>query len=295
MSKSNKSALPPSAPARALPEVTIATLPKLAGKGRWRLQSLHARNSHDFYWINRGQGQISISGTTRGYGPNSVLFIPAGSVYSLTPGKTWLGYSACLPDNLPVAVPQQPCLIKATSIFDQGQVTGYFDQIATERTTSEPGSEQVIESYMTLLGVWAERNQIRNDWRERPESQAARRLVSAFLQRLENGFRRSHTVAAYAEALDVTPTHLSRVCKARLGKSALTLIQDRLLFEARVLLADSDQPITAISESLGMASPAYFSRIFRAQAGMAPRQFRQTARLPANPAPAQKQRVLAQK
>lgn len=256
------------------PEIEIYTLPALVGRGRWRLQSLQSRQAHVFLWITRGQGQFRVGSVLRGFGPNSVLFIPAGLIHAVLPSANTQGYVGFLPENLPVPVPDLPGLIKATSIFDQGQMTGYFEQISLEYGADNLGSDHVIESYLTLLSVWIERNQSRNDWHNIATQPAANRLADRFLRRLEDNHQKSLSVSTYAAVLDVTPPHLGRVCRDILGKPTSELVQNRVILAAKYALADSDQKINSIANDLGFSSPAYFTRLFRQQAGLSPREFR---------------------
>ncbi len=254
--------------------IEISTLPGQAAKGRWRIDSLRALTSHGIFWITRGQGRITLGPTTRGITPNSLLFIPAGRVHALHLKKSMLGYAAFLPDSLPVPVPDNPALIKATSIFEQGQITSYFEQVATEYSSDAPGRDNAMESYLTLLSIWIERHQPRNDWQGRQDLDAAARLAEKFLLLLEKKYHSQQTVAAYADLLGVTSTHLSRCCNEVFGKPASDLIQARLIAEARLLLADGDQKIGQIATQLGFTSAAYFARLFRQHTGQSPRAFR---------------------
>ncbi|PHQ79142.1 MAG: hypothetical protein COB65_13005 [Thalassobium sp.] len=99
-------------------------------------------------------------------------------------------------------------------------------------------------------------------------------MVAAYTDLIERDFRRHLGVAQYAAALGVTPTHLTRCCKASCGKSALALLNDRILFEARMMLRQTKVPVRQIAAALGFASAAYFTRSFQAQAGMTPSEFR---------------------
>ncbi|MCB1368635.1 MAG: helix-turn-helix domain-containing protein [Rhodobacteraceae bacterium] len=252
--------------------ISVTTLPALTSKGLWRGQTACASTAHRFYWVTRGQGRVSILGATRGYAAQMLIFIPAGVVAALPLASAMQGYALSVPDSLPVPVPAHPAIIRAMRVADQGQITAFFDQIAQEARQPQSGSDHVIESQVTLLSVWIERRQDRNEWYGHADR--AGRLTEAFLQRLEAGFRRDHKVAAYAAALDVTPTHLSRVCRDVLGKPASGLIADRLMHEARHHLADGTAPVGTIATALGFATAAHFSRFFAAHSGRSPRTFR---------------------
>jgi AraC-like DNA-binding protein len=106
---------------------------------------------------------------------------------------------------------------------------------------------------------------------------AAARLVAAYTDLVERDFRTRQGVADYARALGVTPTHLTRCCKLTCNRSALSLLNDRIIYEARLLLRETGEPVQDIARALGFASAAYFTRSFQARAGMTPTKFRQTA------------------
>lgn len=65
-------------------------------------------------------------------------------------------------------------------------------------------------------------------------------------------------MADYAGALGVTPTHLTRVCRAASGKTAAEIITERKLYEARVMLGQAEPPISGVAEALGFHSYRVF-------------------------------------
>ena len=80
--------------------------------------------------------------------------------------------------------------------------------------------------------------------------------------------------ADFATALGVTPTHLTRCCNTACGRPASALLQDRRIFAARKLLAETRIPVGKIAEQLGFNSPAYFTRAFQHLTGKSPTAFR---------------------
>lgn len=91
---------------------------------------------------------------------------------------------------------------------------------------------------------------------------------------LNSGFRGQHHIAHYAGKLGITPTQLNRICRDELGLSALGVINERLLIEARRDLAYSSLSIKEIALTLGFSDPAYFSRFFSKHSGASPSAFR---------------------
>ncbi len=255
--------------------ISVRSIINLSRQTPWRLTGLRARPQHCFYWITRGQGRITLGCQTRGFGPNTLIFVPAGVVHKIQLGVNPLGYVAYLPAELSVPVAGGPRILKVPTVFEQGVVTGYFEQAAGENQSSKAGRNHAMESYLTLITVWIERNPHENTWPGRITLTQAHAHAESFLNQLERDLGRFHSVAHYAAGLDLTPTHLTRLSKQVLDQSAQDVILDRVILEARVLLADSALPIGRISATLGFSTPTYFSRMFNARTGMSPRQFRQ--------------------
>ena len=65
--------------------------------------------------------------------------------------------------------------------------------------------------------------------------------------------------------------------RIKTGKTAKSLINDRLLSAARQLLVDETLSITQISQHLGFEYPQHFVRFFKAQTGKTPSEYRKTA------------------
>ena len=68
--------------------------------------------------------------------------------------------------------------------------------------------------------------------------------------------------------------HLSRACRNVTGQSAQHLLHDRLMLEARRLLAYTAAPVAEIAAQLGYADPAYFSKFFARSVGETPTAYR---------------------
>jgi AraC family transcriptional regulator, transcriptional activator of pobA len=99
-------------------------------------------------------------------------------------------------------------------------------------------------------------------------------LFRRFEALLEEHHLKRWSVADYAKALSVTPTHLNRVTRAATGDTASHLILNRLIREARRNLVYTNLPVSTIAYALGFDDPAYFSRVYAAATGLSPRAFR---------------------
>jgi AraC family transcriptional activator of pobA len=111
------------------------------------------------------------------------------------------------------------------------------------------------------------------------DSDAPLRLahVQRFRHLLDASFRSERTIGFYAGRLGMTPTHLNRLCRQALGRSALGAINARLVIEAERDLAYTALSVKAIALSLGFADAGYFTRFFARQTGRSPSEFRRAA------------------
>ena len=102
--------------------------------------------------------------------------------------------------------------------------------------------------------------------------------VQRFKALLNASFREQREIAFYASLLGITPTQLNRVCREELQQSALGVINNRLVMEAKRDLAYSSLSVKEIALTLGFSDPAYFSRFFTKQTRHSPTDFRALTR-----------------
>lgn len=104
-------------------------------------------------------------------------------------------------------------------------------------------------------------------------------FATRFFDMIEENYRHHHEVEFYADELHITAKALTMKMTRLTGKAARTLIQERLILEARRLLAYSDMSVSEIATYLGFEDANYFSRFFRIKTKHSPGDFRKTARL----------------
>ncbi|UAL71222.1 helix-turn-helix domain-containing protein [Streptomyces angustmyceticus] len=91
---------------------------------------------------------------------------------------------------------------------------------------------------------------------------------------VEQQFTRHHHVREYAAALGYDPRTLTRATRAATGLGAKQFLDQRILLEAKRLLAHTDLPAARCAEHLGFHDAANFSTFFQRQAGLSPSRWR---------------------
>jgi AraC-like DNA-binding protein len=77
-----------------------------------------------------------------------------------------------------------------------------------------------------------------------------------------------------AAQLNLSVKYLSDLLKQETGKTALELIHLFVVSEAKNLLVTGDKSISEIAYQLGFENPPYFSRLFKKESGMSPKEFK---------------------
>lgn len=132
--------------------------------------------------------------------------------------------------------------------------------------------ERVIQNYLEIFLLHLHR------LGHAAPNQKASSEVERFRELVEAHFRREHSVEFYASRLGTSAQALTMRMSRALGKPPRKLIQERLLLEAKRMLAQSGDPISQIGYDLGFEDPNYFARFFRTNAKASPGNFRLAAR-----------------
>ncbi len=264
-------ALPPATPQ---PQ-TLRVIPvqKLMTGARWQIEGMRALAEPVFLWLTRGQGRITMGGSTRGYGAHNGIFIPAGVMHQIEFGAQTQGVGLFFGEGSDVTLPHAVHQIRVLDAVSQGEILAIIDHIQRELTSQKIGSERAARHHIGLFSVWLER-QIEAAKGDVKRPNAARRLAARYTAALEREFMRGTSVADFAAQLGVTPPHLSRACRESCARSAIDLLTERRHYEACRLLAETEAPIKDIAESLGFTTAAYFTRAFHAKTGKTPSEFR---------------------
>ena len=237
----------------------------------------HAR-LHQVLLIAHGGGRATLEGREHRLRPMSVVNVPAGQVhgFSFTPGtQGWVVTLAS--ETLDEVLTPSEGLGRALSEPAVLRGTPAMRRLMTD-IFAEHGARDFARAHIlkalsaTLLGLVA-RAMTANMARGGPLPGAD--LLRKFEAMLESHYLEHWPVAQYAEALKVTPTHLSRMTREAFGCPASHMIRDRVVREARRNLVYTNLPVATIAYALGFNDPAYFSRTFMLATGLSPSEFRE--------------------
>ena len=102
--------------------------------------------------------------------------------------------------------------------------------------------------------------------------------LMAYFEEGLSGEKGLPTVNHMASQLQLSPKYLSDLLKQETGKTALELIHLYMISEAKNLLIGGDRSISEIAYQLGFENPPYFSRLFKKEVGMSPKEYKSHSR-----------------
>lgn len=259
--------------------VTLTALAQNPANVRWRTEAMRSHSTPRLLFVAKGQGRITVAGLTSGYGPNNLIFIPARTMYGFEVGPTVFAQMLTIPMSMVEDWPEEPVHLRLRDVAAQKELALIFDALEREIISDKSGQARAAKHHVGLLSVFFERqvaNHPSDPTTDRSRTASAR-LVAAYSDLVERDFRQHKGIADYAAELGVTPTHLTRCCRTTSGRSALRLLNDRVLYEARMLLRETRSPVQDIAKSLGFTSAAYFTRSFLQATGQTPTGFRRSS------------------
>src|SRR5579875_777990 len=146
--------------------------------------------------------------------------------------------------------------------------------IEAELATRREGYRQAALAYLTLLLIDLARlaGDVVGDLRRSGEP-----LLAEVFAVIDRRYGEPLSLRDVAAELGMTPGHLTTVVRRRTGRTVQEWIIERRMAEARNLLADTDLPVAAVAQRVGIYDPGYFSRLFRRAHGTSPRSWRAAA------------------
>lgn len=251
----------------------------------WRIPAHRHEGLHQFLWLRQGAAVLQLDGVPHALQAPALVMITPGCVHALQfePGSD--GWQVTVPSarlarlgaDAPVLAARlaSPRLLQGAAHAEAlaGAET-QVETLAREFHGQAPGRAEVLQAQALLLAATVLRaTDAAADGAARP-APLRDTLVTRYRALLDAHVRQQPKLAFYADTLGVTPDHLSRCCRAVCGSSALELLHERRLDEARRLLARTAAAVGEVADELGFADPAYFSRFFARHAGLSPQAYR---------------------
>ncbi|MFA4045312.1 helix-turn-helix transcriptional regulator [Prevotella sp. PCHR] len=206
--------------------------------------------------------------------PEAVSVDFAARYVSLSDATLWTAYYRIPDTSLWGILSSSPVLFLGPHHVQL--VADWFSRAAYLLTAIEPPERTVMLGYeaynlFSAIGVELARHGMKL---EDADIHPARFVTNRFWALLMRHSPHRRDVKFYANALNITPDYLYKVCRSVYGTSPKALIDQQLTVEIRTLLADTDMSVKEIAARFCFEDDSYLCRFFRRNTGLSPMEFR---------------------
>jgi AraC family transcriptional regulator, transcriptional activator of pobA len=152
------------------------------------------------------------------------------------------------------------------------------EQIKAEMQNPDLAQYELLVSYLKIFLITASRLKTQQQPQAAVEMKDNKEpfILQKLKDAIEDNFKTKHSPAAYADLLYITPKALAKITKSHFNKTLSSLINERIIIEAKRELYLTDKTVKEIAYELGYEDEYYFSRFFKVNTDVSPQLYRDT-------------------
>ncbi len=248
------------------------------------LKTPHRHHFYSFILVTKGGGRHAIDFKEYDLVEGRLFLIAPGQVHAWMKLKKVRGFVLLFTDSF-MALSKGRKLLSSWPLFREDQIpfvdleeaekefwVEEFNYMEKEFSLQDEYTIDALFYSISSLLVRASRLMQRN--RSPIGSSVGADFLFEFQELIEKNFLKWKTPKDYAHKLNITANYLNALCKKKSGKSAGELIRQRIILEAKRLLAHTKLSVSEISFRLGFIDNSYFGRYFKKYTATTPESFR---------------------
>ncbi|MFZ9660249.1 MAG: helix-turn-helix domain-containing protein [Chitinophagaceae bacterium] len=246
----------------------------------------HRDNFYNIFWYQKGTANHLVDFKPIKVKSNSILFVNKNRVQMLDPNGGYDGKFLLFTDNFFDQYPDDIKYLRNNILFNDlledplinikknSPIISLFNDIEEELSRpSDSFQYQILHNLLHNLLLMAERERRTSGFNEIKKGDNLDYTV-LFKNLLEDNFKTVKSVTGYASLMLVSEKKLNKATTSTLGKSAKELIDERIVLEAKRVLAHTNNSIKEIGFELGFDEPTNFIKYFRKHENKTPIEFR---------------------
>ncbi|HEY6435742.1 MAG TPA: helix-turn-helix domain-containing protein [Ignavibacteriaceae bacterium] len=253
---------------------------------------LQRNNFFSLIWVTEGSGKVNADFAEYDFGANSLFAFAPYQPYLFSETRSIKGIAiyfhpeffcihkhdkevACngvLYNNV-----YQPPFVKVDENA-AATLKMLSSQIEIEMQNPALAQYELLVSYLKIFLITASRlkTQQQPEAAEAANSNKEPFILQKLKDAIEENYKTKHAPADYAEMLYITPKALAKMAKTHFNKTLSSIINERIIIEAKRELYMTDKTIKEIAWELGYEDEYYFSRFFKVNADVSPQLYRDT-------------------
>ena len=253
---------------------------------------IQRNNYYSLIWVQQGGGKIKADFAEYDFEANTLFAFSPYQPFMITSGKPLKGTAIffhpeffCIHKHhkevscngvLYNNVYQPPfVLVDAVSATTFQMLC---EQLQTEMQNPALAQYELLISYLKIFLITASRLKTLQQPKAAGEVKDNKEpfILQKLKDAIEENFKTKHSPADYAEMLYISPKALAKITKTHFHKTLSSLINERIIIEAKRELYLTDKTVKEIAYELGYEDEYYFSRFFKVNADVSPQLYRDT-------------------
>jgi AraC family transcriptional activator of pobA len=253
------------------------------------LTTTHRTGFYHIIWFQKGSPTHLVDFNPIKIKPNTILFLNKDTVQRFDKKGNFDGKAILFTDSFFCKTEADTKFLRSSILFNdlfsvsQLQLqkssplfADLFQQMETELTNTKDNYQaDILQNQLHNLLLHSDRERRKQNFTEVKKG-ADLDYVILFKDLLEIQFRKQKLVSNYAEQLRVTEKRLNQATSKVLDKSPKQMIDERIMLEAKRLLAHTNESIKEIGFELGFDEPTNFIKYFRKHHHSTPVLFRES-------------------
>jgi len=246
----------------------------------------HRTDFYMIYLFTDGTGSHMVDFNLYNVKSRSLLFISQGQIHSFDPKESYDGRALIFTESFFCRSQRDRDYFRNSMLFDNyrqpyfeagddyDELLGIFLEIYKElKKETDPLQGEILHNLLYRIFLLSQR-QFGNDIESADTASGAQKLVSEFKNLVEQYYQTHKWVKFYAQRLAVSQKTLQAATAQVLGKSPKEWISQRILLEAKRILAYETLSVKELSAMMHFDDVTNFIKFFKKNEGVTPSDFR---------------------
>lgn len=252
------------------------------------LTTSHRTGFYHILWFQKGSPTHLIDFSPVKVKPNTMLFLNKDTVQRFDKKGGFDGKAILFTDNFFCKTENDIKFLRSSILFNDliavSQIqlnkkaslfTDLFELMETELENEKDASQSdILKNLLHNLLLLSERERRKQGFTEIKKGPDLD-YVMLFKDFLETHYRKLKRVSNYAKKISVTEKRLNQATSNIVDKSPKQMIDERVMLEAKRLLAHTNGSVKEIGFDLGFDEPTNFIKYFRKHSNLTPVEFRE--------------------
>jgi AraC-like DNA-binding protein len=269
-------------------EFEIVDIGELYKEFKDTLTTTHRAGFYHVIWFQQGNPTHLVDFNPIKITPNTLLFLNKDTVQRFDSQTKFGGKAILFTDSFFCKTEADTQFLRNSILFNDlfsvshiqiEKQTQLFAELLQQMThelqhTKDHSQADILQNVLHNFLLYSERERRKQNFSE-VRKDADLDYVMLFKDLLETNYKNQKQVNYYAKQIIITEKRLNQATTKVLGKSPKEFIANRVILEAKRILAHTTESVKEIAYQLGFEEPTNFIKYFKKHTSVTPTEFRE--------------------